>query len=367
MISFTICMCKPYIVGGGRKFSGGFDVNVFMEVHKTRDVSLLPDESIDLLVNTIGDAGKPSVAVIQGLTLGECHARISTPNAQFGLLKLTLGVIHGFGGTQRIHRLVGLSKAIEMMLRYKSIRAKEGKDCGLVEAIVSPENLLMVARSWALEIANGRQNRVRRSHPGTTTPLLFPDKEGGAPRYPSPRPRARPPRSGGFLATLPGWPPSYQGWAALCLPAPSRGSTGRWAASSSPDRHFRRAASWFLQERTRLFHKFSICVPPFQTFLFVRLSHNGANHQAKWPLNTLDEKGRRLLYEAKEEAPGSAIATPSSRNESPHTKAGCHRESPPPLCAPPPNRRQAPQEKEIHHLVFGFECSSVCRRGNSLN
>ncbi|KAK8956720.1 Peroxisomal fatty acid beta-oxidation multifunctional protein [Platanthera zijinensis] len=147
---------------GSGKFSGGFEINVFMEFHKTGDVSLLPDESVDLLVNTIEDASKPSVAAIQGLTLGGgleltmiCHARISTPGALFGLPELTLGVIPGFGGTQRLPRLVGLSKAIEMMLLSKSIRAKEGKECGLVDAIVSPENLLMVARSWALEIANG--------------------------------------------------------------------------------------------------------------------------------------------------------------------------------------------------------------------
>ncbi|KAK8962863.1 Peroxisomal fatty acid beta-oxidation multifunctional protein [Platanthera guangdongensis] len=142
MISFTICMCKPYRVGGGGKFSGGFDINVFMEVHKTRDVSLLSDESIDLLVNTIEVARKPSVAAIRGLTLGggleltmSCHARISTPDDQFGLPELTLGVI------------------LDLELS-KSIRAKEGKECGIVDAIVSPENLLMVARSWASEIAN---------------------------------------------------------------------------------------------------------------------------------------------------------------------------------------------------------------------
>ncbi|XP_020597942.1 peroxisomal fatty acid beta-oxidation multifunctional protein-like, partial [Phalaenopsis equestris] len=144
----------------GGKFSVGFDINVFTEVHKTGDVSILPDESIDLLVNTIEDAKKPSVAAIQGLALGggleltmSCHARISTPDARFGLPELTLGIIPGFGGTQRLPRLVGLSKAIEMMLLSKSISAEEGMKYGLIDAITSPENLLNVSRRWALEIA----------------------------------------------------------------------------------------------------------------------------------------------------------------------------------------------------------------------
>ncbi|KAH0453109.1 hypothetical protein IEQ34_017433 [Dendrobium chrysotoxum] len=156
------------LTGDGGKFSGGFDINVFAEVHKTGDVSILPDDSINLLASTIEDANKPSVAAIQGLALGGglelamcCHARISTPDAQLGLPELTLGVIPGFGGTQRLPRLVGLPKAVEMMLvsghtlLSKSIRAKEGTEYGLVDATTSPENLLIVSRRWALEIAEG--------------------------------------------------------------------------------------------------------------------------------------------------------------------------------------------------------------------
>ncbi|XP_020671877.2 peroxisomal fatty acid beta-oxidation multifunctional protein isoform X1 [Dendrobium catenatum] len=176
------------LTGDGGKFSGGFDINVFAEVHKTGDVSILPDDSINLLASTIegpnstitlyynisikfcnhlnfrvllsSDANKPSVAAIHGLALGGglelamcCHARISTPDAQLGLPELTLGVIPGFGGTQRLPRLVGLPKAVEMMLLSKSIRAKEGTEYGLVDATTSPENLLIVSRQWALEIA----------------------------------------------------------------------------------------------------------------------------------------------------------------------------------------------------------------------
>ncbi|PKA64740.1 Peroxisomal fatty acid beta-oxidation multifunctional protein [Apostasia shenzhenica] len=159
------------LTGDGGKFSGGFDINVFAQVHKTGDVSVLPDVSVDLVVNTIEDGRKPSVAAIQGLALGGgleltmgCHARVSTPGAQLGLPELTLGVIPGFGGTQRLPRLVGLSKAIDMMLMSKSIRAQEGKEYGLIDAVASSEKVLIVARQWALQIAERQKPWVRSLH-----------------------------------------------------------------------------------------------------------------------------------------------------------------------------------------------------------
>ncbi|KAH7682468.1 3-hydroxyacyl-CoA dehydrogenase protein [Dioscorea alata] len=159
------------LTGNAGKFSGGFDINVFAEVHKNGDLSRLPDVSVDLVVNTIEDGKKPSVAAIQGLALGGglelamgCHARISTPEAQLGLPELTLGVIPGFGGTQRLPRLVGLPKAIEMMLLSKSIRAKEGKEYGLIDSVVSSGELLTVSRLWALDIAEKRKPWVTSLH-----------------------------------------------------------------------------------------------------------------------------------------------------------------------------------------------------------
>ncbi|GAB4852601.1 Altered inheritance of mitochondria protein 1 [Ancistrocladus abbreviatus] len=159
------------VAGEGGRFSGGFDINVFGKVHQTGDISRLPDVSVDLLVNTIEDGKKPSVAAIQGLALGggleltlACHARISAPKAQLGLPELTLGVIPGFGGTQRLPRLVGLQKAIEMMLLSKSITSDEGFKLGLIDAIVSPDELLKVSRLWALVIAERRKPWLRSLH-----------------------------------------------------------------------------------------------------------------------------------------------------------------------------------------------------------
>ncbi|XP_026439374.1 peroxisomal fatty acid beta-oxidation multifunctional protein AIM1-like [Papaver somniferum] len=150
------------LTGEGGKFCGGFDINAFAKEKKTEDNSGNPDEQS--LVNTIEEAKKPSVAAIEGLALGGglelamgCHARIATPRVQLGLPELTLGIIPGMGGTQRLPRLVGTSKAIEMMLTSKAIMSEEGKKLGLIDAVVSKEELLKVARRWALDISERRK------------------------------------------------------------------------------------------------------------------------------------------------------------------------------------------------------------------
>ncbi|EXB84763.1 Peroxisomal fatty acid beta-oxidation multifunctional protein AIM1 [Morus notabilis] len=159
------------LTGKGGRFSGGFDINVFEKVHKTGDVSLMPDVSVDLVVNVIEDSKKPIVAAIEGLALGGglelamgCHARVSAPRAQLGLPELSLGIIPGFGGTQRLPRLIGLSKAVEMMLSSKPILSEEGKKLGLIDSIVSSEELLKVSRLWALGIAERRKPWLRSLH-----------------------------------------------------------------------------------------------------------------------------------------------------------------------------------------------------------
>ncbi|PHT40617.1 Glyoxysomal fatty acid beta-oxidation multifunctional protein MFP-a [Capsicum baccatum] len=150
--------------GADGRFCGGLEISVVENVHKHGDISLLPDASIGLVVNKIENGKKPSVAAIQGFALGGglelamgCSARIATPKADLGLPELRLGVIPGCGGTQRLPRLVGTSKAVDMLMSSKSITSEEGKELGLIDAIVSSEELLTVARCWALDIVEGRQ------------------------------------------------------------------------------------------------------------------------------------------------------------------------------------------------------------------
>ena len=114
------------------------------------------------MLNQLVEAGpKPTVAAIENLALGgglelamACNARVVTPKAQLGLPELQLGVIPGFGGTQRLPRLVGLPKALEMIMRSKSVKAEEALKIGLVDAIVAPNQLLSTAMELARDIAS---------------------------------------------------------------------------------------------------------------------------------------------------------------------------------------------------------------------
>ncbi|CAK7337423.1 unnamed protein product [Dovyalis caffra] len=114
------------ITGKGGRFSGGFDINVFQKVHATGDVSLVPDVSVELMVNTIEDCKKPVVAAVEGLALGGglelamgCHVRIAAPKTRLGLPELTLGVIPGFGGTPLFYveiARIGLNTCFQVQL-----------------------------------------------------------------------------------------------------------------------------------------------------------------------------------------------------------------------------------------------------------
>ncbi|KAK9068059.1 hypothetical protein SSX86_012170 [Deinandra increscens subsp. villosa] len=156
---------KAIVVTGARgKFSGGFDISAFGALQEgkamTTGLASKPGYvSIDILSDTMEAARKPSVAAIDGLALGgglevamACTARIATSTAQLGLPELQLGIIPGFGGTQRLPRLVGLAKALEMMLTSKPVRGEEAHNLGLVDAIVSGDELLEKARQRALDI-----------------------------------------------------------------------------------------------------------------------------------------------------------------------------------------------------------------------
>ncbi|KAH1046387.1 hypothetical protein J1N35_037171 [Gossypium stocksii] len=153
------------VTGANGKFSGGFDITSFdgMQSGKVEQPKL-GFVSVEIVSDTLEAAKKPSVAAIDGLALGgglevamACHARISTPTAQLGLPELQLGVIPGFGGTQRLPRLVGLTKSLEMMLTSKPVKGEETLGLGLVDAVVSSHELIETARRWALDILARRK------------------------------------------------------------------------------------------------------------------------------------------------------------------------------------------------------------------
>jgi enoyl-CoA hydratase/3-hydroxyacyl-CoA dehydrogenase len=91
---------------------------------------------------------------------------------KIGLPELSLGVIPGFGGTQRLPRLIGLQKALMMMLTSQPISEKEALMLGLLDAVVAPEDLVNKAREMALDMATGRAFRkVTIDYTGKLEPL----------------------------------------------------------------------------------------------------------------------------------------------------------------------------------------------------
>ncbi|KAJ4843076.1 hypothetical protein Tsubulata_042022 [Turnera subulata] len=155
------------LTGANGKFCGGFDISGFIAMQRGTAKLEEPTPgyySADVLSDSVEGGKKPLVAAIDGLALGGglelamiCHARISTPAAQLGLPELTLGVIPGFGGTQRLPRIVGISKALEMILTSKPVKGTEAHGLGLVDAVVSPQELVSTARKWALDILERRR------------------------------------------------------------------------------------------------------------------------------------------------------------------------------------------------------------------
>ncbi|KAL3827809.1 hypothetical protein ACJIZ3_016611 [Penstemon smallii] len=152
------------ITGLEGKFSAGFDVTAFGVTQGKKTQRELGFMSIKIVTDTLEASRKPLVAAIEGMAFGgglelalACHARISTSTAQLGLTELQYGILPGFGGTQRLPRLVGLPKALEMILMSKRVDGEEARSLSLVDAIAPADKLLGVARQWALDILECRR------------------------------------------------------------------------------------------------------------------------------------------------------------------------------------------------------------------
>jgi enoyl-CoA hydratase len=112
------------------------------------------------IFDSIEDLGKPVIAAINGWALGggcelamACTLRLAADTAKIGLPEITLGIIPGYGGTQRLARLVGKGKALELMLTGAPISATEAARIGLVNRVVGATELMGEARSLAHQLA----------------------------------------------------------------------------------------------------------------------------------------------------------------------------------------------------------------------
>src|SRR5690606_24780521 len=136
------------ITGSGSKaFVAGADISEFLELKK-EDAAKLAKRGQDVF-DRIESCPKPVVAAVNGFALGggcelalSCHFIYASENAKFGQPEVNLGLIPGYGGTQRLVQVTGKGRAMELIMTGKMISAKEAMDYGIVNEVTSAEELL---------------------------------------------------------------------------------------------------------------------------------------------------------------------------------------------------------------------------------
>jgi enoyl-CoA hydratase len=136
------------ISGAGKKaFASGADISEFVGLNKDKSKILSFDGQ--KVFSSIEQSPKPVIAAINGYAFGggcelamACHIRVATENAKFSQPEVKLGIIPGYGGTQRLIRLIGKTKAMELMITGDSISSDEALRLGILNYIVKEDDLL---------------------------------------------------------------------------------------------------------------------------------------------------------------------------------------------------------------------------------
>lgn len=131
------------LTGEGEKaFVAGADIKELSALNQKQSFDLA--QKGQKIFKSIEDSPKPVIALVNGFALGggcelamACHMRIATENAKFGQPEVNLGIIPGYGGTQRLTQLVGRGKALELLLTGDMISASDAKQLGLVNHVVT--------------------------------------------------------------------------------------------------------------------------------------------------------------------------------------------------------------------------------------
>jgi enoyl-CoA hydratase len=142
---------------GDRAFSAGTDLSEL--IHVSADEARVVAERGQQLCRQIEQSPVPVIAAINGIAAGggcelalACHLRIATPLAKFSLPETKLGIIPGYGGTQRLTRELGRARALELVLTSGTINAENALRLGLVNRVVDASELLAAAEALAREI-----------------------------------------------------------------------------------------------------------------------------------------------------------------------------------------------------------------------
>jgi enoyl-CoA hydratase len=151
------------ITGTDQAFCGGAELEEITALTNA-DTRAFTDLGQSVM-NRIAMMSKPAVAAVRGYCMGggfdlalACHARIATADAIFAHRGATLGLITGWGGTQRLPRLIGQARAAEMFLTARSIRAEEALTYGLIRAVAAPEELFAAAARIAHALGSTSKN-----------------------------------------------------------------------------------------------------------------------------------------------------------------------------------------------------------------
>ncbi|RJS69134.1 crotonase [Candidatus Bathyarchaeota archaeon] len=147
------------LTGAGEKaFSAGADIKTMkgFDALKARELSLMGEK----LCSAIENFEKPVIAAINGYALGgglevamACDLRIASDKAKMGQTEINIGLIPGWGGTQRLTRLIGKTKAKELVFTGKMIDAKTAEQLGLVNMVVPADQFREAVRKFAMELA----------------------------------------------------------------------------------------------------------------------------------------------------------------------------------------------------------------------
>lgn len=147
------------LTGAGEKaFSAGADIKAMKGINalKARELSQMGEK----LCTALENLEKPIIAAINGYALGgglevamACDLRIASENAKVGQTEINIGLIPGWGGTQRLTRLIGATKAKELIFTGKMVDAKTAEQLGLVNMVVPADKFRETVRQFAIEIA----------------------------------------------------------------------------------------------------------------------------------------------------------------------------------------------------------------------
>jgi enoyl-CoA hydratase len=158
------------VTGSGEKaFVAGADISEFahFSVKEGRQLAAMGQKR---LFDFVENLSTPVIAAVNGFALGgglelamACHFRVASTNARMGLPEVSLGVIPGYGGTQRLPQLVGKGRAMEMIMTAGMIDADKALSFGLVNHVVSPEELLPLCIKLASRISNNSSVAIKQA------------------------------------------------------------------------------------------------------------------------------------------------------------------------------------------------------------